>query len=104
MKVRFLLIAEIELVEAIEYYNFQLQSLAHQFYSEISNGIDRIILYPDAWTKIGKELDDTSLNNFRMQFIMYTMEMKLLLFQLHIFIENQKLLKKELIEKVEKEK
>ena len=56
MKVRFFLIAEIELGEAIEYYNFQLPSLAHQFYSEISNGIDRIIQYPDAWTKIGKRV------------------------------------------------
>ncbi len=53
MKIKFLLVAEQELEEAIEYYNFQLSSLAHQFYSEISNGIDRIIQYPDAWTKVG---------------------------------------------------
>lgn len=52
--VRFLSIAERELEEAIEYYNFQLPSLAKQFYSEISNGVDRIIQYPDAWTKVGK--------------------------------------------------
>ena len=54
MIVRFLSIAENELEEAIEYYNFQLPSLAQQFYSEISHGIDRIIQYPDAWTKVGR--------------------------------------------------
>ena len=54
MMVRFLSIAERELEEAIEYYNFQLPSLAQQFYTEISNGVDRIIQYPEAWTKVGK--------------------------------------------------
>lgn len=54
MNVRFLSIAEKELEEAIEYYNFQLPSLAHQFYTEISHGLDRIIQYPNAWTKTGK--------------------------------------------------
>jgi plasmid stabilization system protein ParE len=53
MKVRFLSVAENELREAIEYYNFQLPSLASKFYLEISNGVDRIIQYPDAWTKVG---------------------------------------------------
>jgi len=53
MKVRFLLLAERELEEAIEYYNFQLPSLARQFYTEVSKGIDRIVQYPDAWSKVG---------------------------------------------------
>ncbi|MBU0474314.1 MAG: type II toxin-antitoxin system RelE/ParE family toxin [Bacteroidetes bacterium] len=53
MKVRFLLLAERELEEAIEYYNLQLPSLARQFYTEVSKGIDRIVQYPDAWSKVG---------------------------------------------------
>lgn len=52
--VRFLSVSERELEEAIEFYNFQLPSLSQQFYSEISNGVDRIIRYPEAWTKVGK--------------------------------------------------
>ena len=54
MKVKFLSTADAELKEAIEYYNYQLPSLANQFYFEINNGIERIIQYPDAWTKDGK--------------------------------------------------
>ncbi len=56
MKVRFLSIAEVELEEAIEYYNYQLPFLAHQFYNEISRGINRIIQYPEAWSRTNNKI------------------------------------------------
>jgi len=54
MKVRYVYSVEIELDEAIEYYNYQLPGLGMEFYKEVSNAIERIIHFPSAWTKIGR--------------------------------------------------
>ena len=56
MKIKFLSIAEKELKEAIDYYNYQLSSLGKQFFKEVNSGIDRISMYPDAWTKVSENL------------------------------------------------
>ena len=52
MKVEFLEIAEIELFEAIEYYNEQSEGLGYELALEVQKTIERIIQYPDAWTKL----------------------------------------------------
>lgn len=49
MTVRFLKIAQIELDEAIEYYNSELPGLGDEFLLEVLNAIDRIQEYPEAW-------------------------------------------------------
>lgn len=54
MKARFIFPADEELNEAVNYYNYQLPGLGHQFYQEVNQAIDRIVKFPDAWTKVGK--------------------------------------------------
>lgn len=49
MKINFLEIAQIELDEAVEYYNFQLPRLGETFLAEVLSALDRIGEYPDAW-------------------------------------------------------
>ena len=54
MKVDFLLIAEIELKSAIDYYNEQSEGLGFELAYEVQKTIERIIQFPDAWPKVSK--------------------------------------------------
>ncbi len=54
MKVRFISPANLELDEAIKYYDYQLPGLGYRFFQEISAAIERIALMPEAWTKVGE--------------------------------------------------
>lgn len=54
MKVRFVSFANIELEEAVRYYDHQLSGLGFRFYQEIDAAIERIKLMPEAWTKMGR--------------------------------------------------
>lgn len=54
MKLRFLLAANLELDEAVRYYEYQLPGLGFRFFQEISASIKLIMFMPSAWTKIGK--------------------------------------------------
>ena len=49
MNVRFLSIAEVELDEAIAYYEEKEIGLGLRFLLEIRNAVERIIAYPEAW-------------------------------------------------------
>lgn len=49
MKISFLAIAQIELDEAIEYYNYESSGLGQQFFMEIMKTLDLIAKYPEAW-------------------------------------------------------
>ena len=64
MKVRFLSPASIELDEAIRYYDHQLPGLGFRFFQEVNAAIDRIKLFPDAWTKIGEQTRRCPLKGF----------------------------------------
>ena len=64
MKVRFLSPASIELDEAVRYYNHQLPGLGFRFFQEVNAAIDRIKLFPDAWTKIGEQTRRCLLKGF----------------------------------------
>jgi len=48
MKISFLEIAQIELDEAIEYYNYEVPSLGDSFLTEVLNTLDRICEFPEA--------------------------------------------------------
>lgn len=49
MRIRFLEIAQIELDDAIEYYNYEIPGLGDAFLTEVLNTLDRIGKYPEAW-------------------------------------------------------
>ena len=49
MKIRFLEIAEIELDEAIQYYNQESSMLGEVFLNEVLMSLDRIGKFPNAW-------------------------------------------------------
>jgi hypothetical protein len=54
MKVEFLEVAEVELAEAISYFNDQSEGLGFEFAAEVKQAIMRIVQFPDAWTKLSK--------------------------------------------------
>ncbi len=49
MKINFLEIAQIELDEAIEYYDYEVPGLGDMFLTEVLNALDRISKFPEAW-------------------------------------------------------
>ncbi|MFW6134669.1 MAG: type II toxin-antitoxin system RelE/ParE family toxin [Elusimicrobiota bacterium] len=49
MKINFLEIAQIELDDAIEYYNYEVPGLGDAFLTEVLNALDRIGEFPEAW-------------------------------------------------------
>ena len=49
MLIRFLEIAQIELDEAIEYYNYETSGLGEEFLIEVLNALDRIGEFPEEW-------------------------------------------------------
>lgn len=53
MRILFLEIAQIELDEAIDYYNYEMSGLGEEFLAEVLNALDRIGEYPESRT-IGK--------------------------------------------------
>ena len=64
MRVRFIAPANIELDEAIRYYDYQLAGLGFRFFQEVDAAIERIRFMPEAWTKIGKRTRRCMLKNF----------------------------------------
>lgn len=66
MKVDFLSIAEIELNEAIDYYNKQSEGLGFELAYEIQKTIERIIQFPDAGQNYQKEHEDADVKDFLM--------------------------------------
>ena len=64
MKFRVVFPANIELEEAIKYYDHQLPGLGFRFFQEVDAAIERIALMPEAWTKIGKHTRRSLLKGF----------------------------------------
>jgi len=54
MKISFLEIAQIELDEAVEYYNIESPGLGNEFLSEVLAALDRIGEFPEAWHPCSK--------------------------------------------------
>ena len=48
MKINFLEIAQMELDDAIEYYNFEVPGFGDAFLAEVLNVLDRIGRFPEA--------------------------------------------------------
>ena len=64
MRVRFIAPANIELDDALRYYDYQLNGLGFRFFQEVDAAIERIRFMPEAWTKIGKRTRRCMLKNF----------------------------------------
>jgi plasmid stabilization system protein ParE len=62
--VRFLRIAEIELDEAINWYESQAPGLGDTFLIEVLSAVDRISLYPDAWHPLDEDVRRCRLSRF----------------------------------------
>ncbi len=54
MVVEFLVPAQAEFDEAIDYYRSQRPELGSQFSEEVKRTIERILRYPEAWSPISK--------------------------------------------------
>jgi len=54
MLIRFLEMAQIELDEAIEYYNYEASGLGEKFLTEVLKALDRIGKFPEAWHPCSK--------------------------------------------------
>jgi toxin ParE2 len=54
MEFNFLEIAQKELDDAIEYYNYEVQGLGDAFLAEVLNALDRISKFPEAWHPCSK--------------------------------------------------
>ena len=53
MKIRFLSPANIEMDEAVRYYDYQMPGLGLRFFQQVDAAVERIKLMPEAWTRIG---------------------------------------------------
>lgn len=54
MKINFLEIAQAELDEAIEYYNYEVPGLGDTFLAEVLNALSRVVEFPEAWHPCSK--------------------------------------------------
>jgi toxin ParE2 len=64
MRIRFLEIAEIELDEAIQYYNYEFPGLGEDFLAEVLKGLDRIVKFPEAWHICSKRTRRCQMRRF----------------------------------------
>lgn len=64
MKVRLISTANLELDEAVRYYDHQLPGLGFRFFQETSAAIERIKLLPEAWTKVDERTRRCMLKGF----------------------------------------
>jgi toxin ParE2 len=54
MRIRFLKIAEIELDEAVQYYNYEAPGLGDNFLQEVLKSLDMIAKFPQSWHPCSK--------------------------------------------------
>ncbi|RPJ86558.1 MAG: type II toxin-antitoxin system RelE/ParE family toxin [Acidobacteria bacterium] len=64
MKILFLRPAEVELHNAIDYYNRQRPGLGYEFAAELKRTIKRIKSHPDAWHQLSENTRRCRLNRF----------------------------------------
>ncbi len=54
MKIVFLENAQLELDDAIDYYNLERPGLGEEFLQEVLSSLDRVAQFPDAWHPLSK--------------------------------------------------
>ncbi|OGS21884.1 MAG: plasmid stabilization protein [Elusimicrobia bacterium RIFOXYA2_FULL_40_6] len=63
-KIKFLLTAEREFIDAVKYYNSQSAGLGFEFAAEVKYSLNRIIQYPLAWHKLSERTHRCRTNRF----------------------------------------
>ena len=61
--------SDIELDEAIEYYNSQQKDLGYRFYEEFIKSTNMIKPYPKTWRKVGKHTHRINIKKFPYLFL-----------------------------------
>ena len=74
MRIRFLEIAQIELDEAINYYNRESSGLGDDFLTEVLSALDRIGSFPEAWHPCSKRTRRCQTRRFPYGIIYQTRE------------------------------
>ena len=64
MNVKFLVPAEVEFLDAIEYDNQQSEGLGFDFALEVGRTLERVVQYPQAWTPLSKRTRRCRTNRF----------------------------------------
>jgi plasmid stabilization system protein ParE len=64
LKILFLRPAEVELREAIDYYNRQSPGLGYEFAAEVKRAIERMKSHPEAWHRLSENTRRCRLNRF----------------------------------------
>ena len=64
MQINILELAKLELDDAQEYYNLQRDSLGDNFKDDVKGCIDRIVLFPELYPKVVKEIRKSLLHRF----------------------------------------
>ena len=64
MKARFIAPADLELDEAVRYYDHQLPGLGYRFFQETAAAIERVLFMPEAWPRVGERTRRCMLKGF----------------------------------------
>jgi len=64
VRLEFTAAAELELDEAVSYYDGQRAGLGREFATEVSRAADRILEYPHAWQQLGDDVRRCQLSRF----------------------------------------
>jgi plasmid stabilization system protein ParE len=64
MEIDFLPPAKSEFTEAISYYNAQSEGLGYEFAAELKRTLERIVQYPNAWSKLSIRTRRCRTNRF----------------------------------------
>ena len=73
MRFEFTAVAELELDEAVNYYNQQRAGLGDEFVGEIWLALERILAHPYAWQQLDDDVRRCRLNRFPYGLV-YTIE------------------------------
>ena len=78
MRFKILEQAELELDDAYDYYEYELEGLGRKFLEEFKGGIKRILNHPRAWSPIRKDIRKCILKKFPYN-IIYAIEEDLII-------------------------